>query len=64
LPDDLAVYFDLVEKGFENILDKLSCLEMLEIWVDRQNRQMFEYEVQVGKNKEYKKDYPYLTKSK
>jgi hypothetical protein len=62
LPNHISIYFDLVEMGLREDIQTASSLEMLEFWVDRQNRKMFEYEVKSGDKTKIKRDYPYLVK--
>lgn len=64
MPDELALYHDLTQMGFrDEILENdYSQLEMMELWLDRRNREGFEYENKVGDKTVYKKGYPFLRK--
>jgi hypothetical protein len=64
LSSDISLYYDLVEMGFYTDCQTMSQLEMLQLWLDRKNRQGFDYEVTTGANKkDIKHDYPFLVKS-
>lgn len=46
----------------EILENNYSQLEMMELWLDRRNREGFEYEVKNGDKVSYKKGYPFLMK--
>lgn len=64
LPHKLGMYFDLLQLNIPNsVLDDLSYLDLLLVWLDRQNKQGFSYEnTGIKGQKEIKQDFLYFFK--
>ena len=61
LPHRLSIYFDLSDKYYHD-LKTMSYLEMFELWLDRANKNGFEYEDKTKGKVEIKRDYLYFLK--
>lgn len=64
LPEDWAMYLDLVQMGLGECISYLTALEVLQVWIDRKNRLGFDYEtLGIDNKKKMKHDFPYLLKT-
>jgi hypothetical protein len=64
LPNKLGMYFDLLQLNLPpSVLDDLSYLDILLVWLDRQNKKGFQYESKdIKGQREAKTDFLYFYK--